>query len=209
MTVPYYADENVTIYHGDCREIMPELTFDVIVTDPPYGIDYAGHNYGKVAGDHNIDAVKAMITSSAGTPTVLTGANHFAHLLPTVGAWSCWDKRTSESADKMFSSPFELIWASGDDRVGKMYRIMHGGVVNADGANVKRVHPTQKPVTLMCRLLADWAADGVILDPFMGSGSTLRAAKDLGRHAIGIELDEKYCEIAATRMGQEVLDLWA
>jgi site-specific DNA-methyltransferase (adenine-specific) len=209
MTDPYYSDDAVTIYHGDCIEIMPELDFDVIVSDPPYGINYEGYNHGKVAGDHDTEAVAAMIAAAHGTPAVLTGANHFAYLLPTVGAWSCWDKRTSESADRMFGSPFELIWASGDDRAGKMYRIMHGGLVNADAANIKRVHPTQKPVTLMCRLLADWAADGVILDPFMGSGTTLRAAKDLGRKAIGIEIEEKYCEIAAKRMAQGVLDFGA
>lgn len=202
---PYYEDELCVIYHGDCRDIMPELDFDVIVTDPPYGINYAGYNHGQVTGDHD-DALARWLLSLDVPSMIVFGINHFANALPSVGAWSCWDKRTNENADKMFGSPFEMVWASGDDRSGKMYRVMHGGVVNADGGGVKRTHPTQKPVTLMSRVITDWADDGVILDPFMGSGTTLRAAKDLGRKAIGIELDRKYCDIAVKRLAQEVLD---
>ena len=201
---PYYQDDACTIYHGDCREIIPQLSFDVIVTDPPYGISYAGYNHGTVAGDTDDEAARWLLTNTG--PMVVFGINHFPEALPSRGAWSCWDKRTNEKADKMFGSPFELIWTSGDDQPGKMYRIMHGGVVNADGGGVKRQHPTQKPVTLMVRVIADWADPGVILDPFMGSGTTLRAAKDLGRKAIGIELDRKYCDIAVKRLAQEVLD---
>ena len=95
---------------------------------------------------------------------------------------------------------------NGPDKAGFMYRIQHGGVVNADGHG-RRVHPTQKPVTLMKRIIEDHFPTGVIVDPFMGAGSTLRAAKDLRRTAIGIELEERYCEAAATRLGQGVLAL--
>jgi len=200
---PYYQDDHVTIYHGNCREMLPMLTFDVIVTDPPYGINFAGYNHGKVHGDIDDEAARWLLANTS--PMVVFGVNHFPEYLPSRGAWSCWDKRTNENADKMFGSPFEMIWVSGKDRPGKIYRIMHGGVVNADGGGVKRDHPTQKPVTLMVRIIGDWATAGVIADPFMGSGTTLRAAKDLGRQAIGIEVDERYCEIAAKRMGQEVL----
>jgi len=207
---PYYDDGTCTIYHGDCREIIDGLEFDVIVTDPPYGINFDGYNHGKVAGDHDSTlaewVVRYDVDMGYDVSLVVFGANHFAHALPTPGAWSCWDKRTNENADKMFGAPFELVWASGDDRPGKMYRVQHGGVVNADGAGVTRCHPTQKPTTLMSRVIAHWAPTGVILDPFMGSGTTLRAAKDLGRKAIGIEIEERYCEIAAKRLAQEVLD---
>lgn len=207
---PYYEDGVVTIYNGDARDVLPQLSApDCVVTDPPYGIKYQGYNHGTVTGDENIDAVKWLIETWGDRPAVLTGANHFASLLPTIGVWSVWDKRTTEAADKMFGAPFELIWAAGNDAPGKIYRIQHGGVVNADGAGVKRVHPTQKPVKLMHRIIEDWAGPGCIVDPFAGSGSTLRAAKDLGRRAIGIELEEQHCEAAAQRMGQEVLDLWS
>ena len=88
-----------------------------------------------------------------------------------------------------------------------MYRIQHGGVVNADKGNLSRTHPTQKPVTLMKRIIEDHFPTGVIVDPFMGSGTTLRAAKDLGRRAVGIEIEERYCEAAVARLAQEVLAL--
>jgi site-specific DNA-methyltransferase (adenine-specific) len=204
---PYYDDGQCVIYHGDCREVIDDLEFDVVVTDPPYGIQYNPDNHEPVEGDHDTELAAWIVQFDV--PMVVTGANHYHHALPTTGSWSCWDKRVHGNADKMFGSPFELIWASGADRPGKMYRIQHGGVVNADGANRSRLHPTQKPETLMRRIISDWSSPGVILDPFMGSGTTLRAAKDLGRRAIGIEIKERYCEIAARRLGQEVLDLWS
>jgi site-specific DNA-methyltransferase (adenine-specific) len=203
---PYYQDDQATIYHGDCREIMPTLKFDVIVTDPPYGINYAGYNHGTIEGDETTDLAQ-WITNYTSKPTVTFGANHYAAALPTTGAWSCWDKRTTEQADKMFGSPFELIWASGDDKPGRIYRIMHGGVVNADGAGNKRQHPTQKPIKLMTQVISDWVPDNtpIIADPFMGSGTTLVAAKQLGRKAIGIEINEEYCQVAVDRLAQGVL----
>jgi len=210
MTQPYYQDDAVTIYHGDCRDILPGLAFDAVVTDPPYGIAYeqtftTGPEWGMIAGDESDALARWVIEAVHPTPMLVFGINHFPTALPEPGRWICWDKRLSERVDRMLGAPFELAWMNGPDKAGFMYRIQHGGAVNADGAGHKRVHPTQKPVVLFQRLLADHFPTGVILDPFMGSGTTLRAAKDLGRKAIGIELDERYCEVAATRLGQEVL----
>ena len=202
---PYYDEDGITIYHGDCCEILLDLEFDVVVTDPPYGIGFAGYNHGTVAGDED-DELACWLIGAFDGPLVMFGANHYPTRLDTPGAWSCWDKRANANADRMFGSPFELVWARGDDTPGKMYRVQHGGVVNADGAGVKRQHPTQKPLTLMSRIIQDWAPSGVIADPFMGSGTTLAAAHVLGRKAIGIELEERYCEIAAKRLAQGVLD---
>lgn len=209
---PYYSDDAVTIYHGDCREILPTLTFDVIVTDPPYGISYDpgmhpnGLEFEPIVGDGSNDLGAWIANHEA--PRVICGADNFAHRLPPGGIWSVWDKRVSLAADRMLGSPFELIWAVGHgSRKKHIYRIQHGGAVNADKANQRRVHPTQKPVTLMKRLIEDHFPTGVIADPFLGGGSTLRAAKDLGRHAVGIEIEERYCEAAVARLGQGVLAL--
>jgi len=207
---PHYEDDLITLYHGDCREILSSLQFDVIVTDPPYGIAYrqeidTSTDWGVIQGDED-DTLARWVVNATAKPRIVFGANHFPSALPEPGRWICWDKRVHENADRMLGSPFELAWVSGPDKAGIMYRVQHGGVVNADGAGAKRVHPTQKPVTLMRRIIQDWTT-GVILDPFAGSGSTLRAAKDLGRRAIGIEIDERYCDAAATRLRQEVLPL--
>jgi DNA modification methylase len=212
MQDSYYEDDFVTIYHGDCQELLPDLVFDVVVTDPPYGINYkqtikGARNYEKILGDETSDLARWLIAEVHPTPMLVFGINHFSDCLPVAGRWICWDKRVVESADKMLGSPFELAWINTkEDKADYMIRLQHGGVVNADKANETRQHPTQKPVKLMRRCI-QYMPEGVILDPFMGSGSTLRAAKDLGRKAIGIEIEEKYCEIAAKRMGQEVLPL--
>ena len=208
---PYYEDEAVTIYHGDCREILPTLTFDVVVTDPPYGIGYSPDRYpgsqkfAPVVGDTS-DDLGGWI-ANRDEPRVVFGADNFAHRLPAGGTWAVWDKRVMETADRIFGSPFELIWACGHgSQKRRIYRVLHAAAVNADG-HARRLHPTQKPVTLMRRLIADYFPTGVIADPFMGAGSTLRAAKDLGRRAVGIEIEERYCEAAVGRLAQEVLAL--
>jgi site-specific DNA-methyltransferase (adenine-specific) len=179
--------------------------FDVVVTDPPYGINYrqtvsTSQDWGPMAGDQSAELAHWLIKAVHPTPMLVFGANHFPWALPEPGRWICWDKRVVESADRMFGSPFELAWMNGPQKAGFMYRIQHGGVVNADGRGVKRIHPTQKPVVLMRRLINDRFPTGVVADPFMGSGSTLVAAKELGRQAVGIEIEEEYCEKAALRM---------
>ncbi len=209
LPAPYYQDDAVTLYHGDCREIVPLLgRFDLILTDPPYGIGYEASRYpgssfvGVMHGD-NLDFCPEFLLGIS-IDAIIWGGNNFANKLP-IGGWLVWDKRCCEKADAMFGSPFELAWCSKEDRY-KIARILHGGVVNADGEH-KRVHPTQKPIALMkwCITLAGDAQ--TILDPFAGSGTTGRAAKDLGRKCTLIEREERYCEIAAKRMCQEVLAL--
>ena len=212
---PYFQDDAITIYHGDSRVILPQLTVkaDLLLTDPPYGIKYSTEKSGypgirrfpPMVGDKDLDAVQWLLTQVETYPTcIIWGAHCFPHLLPFPGVWLCWDKRVIDEADAAFGWPFELAWVSKRQGKAHIYRVQHGGAVNADGANMPRMHPTQKPVALFKRIILDY--DGqVILDPFMGSGATLRAAKDLGRKAIGIEIEERYCEVAAKRMAQGVL----
>lgn len=215
---PYYEEKGIVIYHGDCREILPTLPkVDLVLTDPPYGIalntDYSrfdssyvqGRSYERVAGDRT--PLDFAFLFSAGNQCVVWGANNWPQQLPfdpLSDGWICWDKRTNEIADKILGSPFELAVVL-RQRTYKMIRLQHCGVKNGDGDNAGRFHPTQKPAELMRRTMKFFNGTSV-LDPFMGSGTTLRAAKDLGRKAIGIEIEEKYCEIAANRLRQEVLD---
>jgi len=205
MTDAYYQDDYCTIYHGDCRDILPQLSFDAVVTDPPYGITYeqtmkSAPKWAVISGDQSAALAQWIIKEVHPMPMLVFGINHFPSALPEPGRWVCWDKRLSKAADRMLGSPFELAWMNGPDKAGFMYRILHGGVVNADGVGQPRCHPMQKPVALFCCLLTDHFTTGIVLDPFMGSGTMLVAAKDLQRQAIGIELEEKYCEIAAERL---------
>lgn len=213
LPTPFYDEDGITIYHGDCRDILPLLPkVDLVLTDPPYGIGYENYhpnsiNYGKIIGDQLTFDPSFLIGFD---PCIIWGGNNFADQLP-IGGWICWDKRCSEQADKMLGSPFELAWCS-KRNLFKMVRLQHGGAKNADArngevANQARFHPTQKPIRLMTACVSYFPNTKTILDPFMGSGTTLRAAKDLGRRAIGIEISREYCEIAVERLRQQVLAL--
>ena len=210
---PYYQDDAVTIYNGDSRKVWPMLPkCDFLLTDPPYGIAFSATDQqlpnaterDRIKGYDDIELARwlcGMLWHA--DEAVIFGANCFPHLLPHRGRWICWDKRLTEAADRMLGSAFELAWMSRVSGFDRMVRKLHGGVVNADGG--KRVHPTQKPSGLFKQILAMYPTAETIVDPFMGSGSVLLAAKLEGRQAVGIELEEKYCESAANRLSQGVL----
>lgn len=211
---PYYEDNFCTIYHGDCGRILQELaTVDLVLTDPPYGIKENAHRVAsrtKLAkttdyGDFEWDKKPAndkliQMCRSAGKICIIWGGNYF-HLPPSRG-WLVWDKQNSgDFAD------CELAWTNAKTSV-RIFRFMWNGMIRAGEArNIKRVHPAQKPLELMQWCIGFGDDVKTILDPFMGSGTTLRAAKNLQVTAIGIEREEKYCEIAAKRLAQEVLPL--
>ena len=200
-----------TLYLGDCLEVMPalgkvdavKLKGCAIITDPPYGINYLAQQPGaviheRINGDDGSLSLQEMIAFNG--PVLAFGANNFPEQLPHRGRWLCWDKRTIDGAcDAMMGSPFELAWANKKTGYDKIVRILHGGAVNADGG--RRVHPTQKPIQLMVAAIR-WAAIDAetILDPFMGSGTTLVACAKLGRKGIGIDLDPDYFDIACKRV---------
>ena len=143
---------------------------------------------------------------------IIFGANCFPLSLPHEGRWICWDKRTNELADKALGSPFELAWINKQNGYNKIYRIMHGGIINGDapkpGQIIPRFHPTQKPIRLFGKIIQDFSNESdIIFDPFLGSGTTAIAAKQLKRNFIGIEISEKYCQISKDRLRQELLPL--
>ena len=209
---PYYEHNGITIYHGDCREIMPHLgKVDAVVTDPPYGMAWDGkvtpgrngtggqftRFQGVTIADDDTDFDPSFLLGF--NKVVLWGFQHFPQHLER-GTALVWVKKYP-NAFGTFLSDADLAWMKGG------HGVYCSPTINPASFQHEREHPTQKPVGLMC-----WCIDKAkvqehetILDPFMGSGTTLVAAKQLQRKAIGIELEEKYCEIAAKRLSQEVL----
>lgn len=205
MTV-YYADDRVTLYHGDCREITDWLAADVLVTDPPYGMAHrSGWKDRPIAGDADAGARDAALTAWGGRPALVFG--RWSVPRPAaVRARLVWDK-----GDWPGMGDLGLPWGPSDEEV---YVIGAGWVGKREGTVIRgrrmtgdaaADHPTPKPVPLMERLI-EKCPPGIIADPFAGSGSTLVAARNLGRRAIGVEIEEKYCEVIARRLAQDVLD---
>lgn len=207
---PYYADDLVTIYHGDCREWMPEA--DVVVTDPPYGINATDRPHASGGGTvlaWDSEYPHAVVNElAAAHPVIAFGAaqmlaRELATFVPTPRV-AIWAPR------------FRLGMAAKDGLAYRYSPVYLWGVIGRGGViwdvfdePTERgrwwYHPGTKPERLMRQLVA--LTVGSVLDPFAGSGSTLVAAKSLGRKSIGIEIEERYCEIAATRCSQEVLGL--
>ena len=215
---PYYDESGITIYHGDCKEILPHLELvDLVLTDPPYGIgEAAGKNKSrsikttaKDFGDDKWDNERISrdilnLVLGAGSSRIIFGGNYYTDLLTQNTCWLVWDKvnGANDFAD------CELAWTNLNGAV-RNFKWMWQGMIKK--MPEQRWHPTQKPISVMrwCIEQADTKQKKIhntILDPFMGSGTTLVAAKNLGRKAIGIEIEEKYCGVAVKRLRQEVLD---
>ena len=215
---PYYDDGDTVIYHGDCRDIIPELTFHCVVTDPPYGIGWqrsansarSSPAHAGILNDHDTSARDEMHNLAGhDTPAVMFGS-FYAPPPANVKQILVWQKPNDagvvgsttgyrRDAEPVYlcgqRTPRSVAWSS----VIKSCQLSIAHVASQAG------HPHAKPQDVLRDLIE--LEPGVVLDPFMGSGSTLRAAKDLGRKAIGIEMEEKYCEIAVDRLAQGVLDL--
>lgn len=222
----YYEDSVCTIYHGDCREILPALPkVDLVLTDPPYGVKgdqnskraqcYVSkkNNYGEFTD--SVEYVKTVVIPvimrclSQSTRTILTPGNKCLTLYPQPDAFGCfyqpasiglqsWGRANSQPIFYYGKYPYSSNLIPGQNLSWQLTE-----------SPPKIGHPCSKPIKAWTRLLVIGSRDSeTVLDPFMGSGTTLRAAKDLGRKAIGIEIEEKYCEIAAKRLAQEVLPIY-
>ena len=197
---PYYEDDAVTLHLGDCREFLPLLPLSAsLVTDPPYP-----NNAGYFLGD--VQAAIEMLTARP-WPEMLVFWSELERppVNASLVAVHIWHR------SNVNGRPYEPIYHYAASTKRRSEVLRHAAIFDGAGPGCAEYlgHPTQKPVVLMRRLLGLVREPGVIVDPFAGSGSTLRAAKDVGRRAIGIEKDERYCEIAAKRLAQEVLDLGA
>ena len=230
---PYYEHAGITIYHGDCREILPTLDgsgLTMMIADPPYGVEWQGRRrlkqemFGVLQGDERdsdfTDALRlALKCLKRRAHVYIFGTADLATLPLTESSQLIWDKEIVGLGDlqKPWGPSHEVItfatveesqanrWKGDGRLVAKMRR---GSVIRVQRLNSEAVvnHPTEKPLMLMRQLIESSSIIGdSVLDPFMGSGSVLEAAHIEGRSAIGIEIEEKYCEIAAKRLSQEVL----
>lgn len=205
---PYYQDESVTLYHADCRDVLPLLVgVDALVTDPPYGIGWVPrvNHTGDLQlwiDDKQFDPRPFM---AIGTQHVFWGGNYFAHLLPPTEAWFVWMKRPSTGfeGDRRSYSMAEMAWSDLPTKVLVKTHVWDGGKRQGKAENRTFCHPSQKPVEVMSWCLTE--TTGTVCDPFAGSGTTLVAAKNMGRKSIGIEIEERYCEVAASRLSQGAL----
>jgi DNA modification methylase len=221
---PYYEDEFARLYLGDCREVLPELgrdAADLLVTDPPYEIDYKSNrgNHDKIEGDDGSLDIQECLTLACkalrrGRHAYIFGGGALDRTPLAAAVELIWDKQIvgmgdlslpwSQSYEPITFAVYEPSKANRDKGYGGLTARMRQGAVlrvqRTQGAANHR-HPTEKPVLLLRQLIESSSVWGeTVLDPFVGVGSTLVAAALEGRKAIGIELSEKYCEIAATRL---------
>lgn len=222
---PYYADDLVTIYHGDAMDVLPTIkSADIAIADPPYTFGLASTKYESAAGSWG---------------DLMNNAHWYAawlRELRRVTRGSAWVFNTWRSFPVLARAAFQagwpidslLVWDKGANGPGDMTRLrntyelvaqfsapnfefVRGNrdiwtVPRIQSATKDRQHPAEKPVPLLARLIEETGAQS-LLDPFTGSGSTLVAAKSVGITAVGIEVEERYCEVAARRCSQEVLGL--
>lgn len=227
MTTPYYQDDHVTLYHGDCLTDLRDywLDADVLVCDPPYGRSFrtqggftnsAGQGSSTsrhIANDKDTAVRDGILEAWGGRPAIVFGDLLIAPPAGTKQAlvWRKPEDAGVRGATAGFRRDLEAVylcgkWPSG---IGGRSSVLRYGdhVAGPTGPAAIHGHPNAKPESLMAALVA--LTDGVIADPCAGSGATLVAARNLGRKAIGVELEERHCETVASRLSQCVLDFGA
>lgn len=220
---PYYQDDLVTLYHGDCLEVTAWTEADVLVTDPPYGIahatreTYGGNMNGKgavseknvIANDQDTNARDTVLTLWGDKPFIMFGAWKIQRPEP-IDSLLIWHKAGMPPGptNAAFMTQHEEIYVRGSG-FRKSAPPLRSVITTKEHrpTHVQEAgHPTPKPIGLM-ETLIDRCDQGVIAEPFAGSGATLIAARNLGKKAIGVELEERYCEQIATRLSQQAFDL--
>lgn len=218
---PYYEHAGITIYHGDCREVLPIVTADVLITDPPYGVELRGKStkhtqksgVGYSAFDDSEESVErcvipAVAEAIARMRGVVTPGLRMMWSYPKPNAVGAIYYPSGAGNGRWGFTCWQPIFYYGADPYlarGMGSRPDSFSSTESAGFNG---HPCPKPFGTMLWLVRKGSLDGdVVLDMFCGSGTTLLAAKQLGRRAVGIEIEERYCEIAAKRLAQDLLPL--
>jgi DNA modification methylase len=202
---PYYENDGISIFHGDCREVLPGVlggraACDLLLTDPPYGNGFAAdptqsrerRGYAPEHWDDHTFGDLAPVLPY-GEIQIIWGGNYYD--LPPSRGWLAWCKPDAPPS----MGGVEFAWTNQSRNARYL-------VQSISATNAERVgHPTQKPLALMKWCIGQFPAVRSVVDPFMGSGTTLVAARHFGCAAIGIEISERYCELAARRLSQQVL----
>jgi len=253
---PYYTDDAVTLFHGDCREVLPTLDLtavDLVMADPPYGetsldwdvpvrdwlplVEQVGYLWcfgslrmfmGQAAAfsgwrfSQDVAGVDELVWEKHNGSNFAADRFKRVHELAALFYRGRWDEHYHQPVTTPTSRARRVTYRPDHDQpvhTGKIgrrrdYQREEGGpllmrsVIYAASCHGAAIHPTQKPEAVVGPLVAyGCPPGGTVLDPFAGSATTLRVAKDRGRRAIGIELDEAMCEQAARRLAQEVLAL--
>jgi hypothetical protein len=221
---PYYSHGGIQIFLGDCREVLPTLgRFDLLLTDPPYGLsidtrnDFRGRglrrqnpkgpcrskDWAPVTGDDRYFDPVALLPLAP--QAILWGANNYASRLPDSPCWLAWDRKCGRAGDSDATDAELAIVIGHRFQTVRVFRHMWIGF-QRDSENAQgQLHPMQKPVALMRWCLGFFPEAKTVVDPYMGSGPVARACKDAGLTYVGIEIEERYAEIAAKRLAQEVL----
>ena len=214
---PYYDDgKGIVIYNCDCRDILPQLEkVDLVLTDPPYGISYSSQHIG-------VSTMAEWMDSEICGDSDVTLRDH---VLSRYSEWACfgsykatipnnikglliWDKGPASGMGDLsfpWKVSFEYIFIAGKCWSGSRDEGVIKGHTIVTRLSMGRTHPNEKPVSLLSYLISKHSGN-IILDPFMGSGTTLVAAQSLGRKAIGIEIESKYCDIAIRRLQQQSIN---
>lgn len=224
MSKPYYQDKFCTVYHGDCLEIMPELEpVDLVVADPLYNFTTASAGSGKLnpwpdlcnsaywfaawlkLAMDRLRKLQGAVWQFCNWRTIPTITKATFDIDQQIESLLIWDKDwIGPGGQRGLRPSYEMValicWHD--------FQIKNRGIYDikkVPWSSHKSYHPAEKPRDLI-KWLIEISAGKLILDPFMGSGTTLVAAKQLNRKAIGIEIEEKYCEIAVRRLAQEVIE---
>jgi len=207
---PYYEKSGIVIYHGDCREVLPELPVcDLLLTDPPYGMSYKSNRSpshlqkGGIVGDDAMPEWLWDIPYNVARMIFCRWDNLMQ--IPKPKSFIVWDKGVHSMGDLEHEFGRQWEGVAFYDGPSHSFTKRPTDVIRAMRVSPNEmVHPTQKPIECLTPLILAHPV-GTILDPFMGSGTTLVAAKNLNRDAIGVEIEERFCEVAALRLAQDNL----